>query len=41
MTERDQTLSPERQPEDHDKALRPQTLDEFIGQAEALSLIHI
>jgi Holliday junction DNA helicase RuvB len=28
-------LRPERQPEDADRALRPQTLDEFIGQREA------
>ncbi|PYE83871.1 Holliday junction branch migration DNA helicase RuvB [Pseudoroseicyclus aestuarii] len=30
-------LSPERQPEDRDRALRPQGLAEFIGQAEARS----
>ncbi len=29
------SMRPERQPEDHDRALRPQKLDEFIGQAEA------
>jgi Holliday junction DNA helicase RuvB len=28
-------LRPDPQPEDRDRALRPQTLDEFIGQAEA------
>jgi len=28
-------VQPERQPEDNDRALRPQLLDEFIGQAEA------
>ena len=31
----DPNLRPERMPEDHDRALRPQVLDEFIGQAEA------
>ncbi|MFQ6549199.1 Holliday junction branch migration DNA helicase RuvB [Aestuariibius sp. 2305UL40-4] len=31
----DPDLRPERQPEDADRALRPQSLDEFIGQAEA------
>ncbi|KGB80580.1 ATP-dependent DNA helicase RuvB [Rhodovulum sp. NI22] len=35
MTEPDPTLRPEAQPQDADRALRPQTLDEFIGQAEA------
>lgn len=33
--ERAQEFSPDRQPEDLDRALRPQLLDEFIGQAEA------
>ncbi|HPD93711.1 MAG TPA: AAA family ATPase, partial [Pararhodobacter sp.] len=35
MTSPDQTLRPDRQPEDADRALRPQMLDEFIGQHEA------
>ncbi len=35
MTNADPTLRPEPQPGDNDRALRPQTLDEFIGQAEA------
>ncbi len=35
MTAPDPTLRPDAQPEDVDKALRPQTLGEFIGQAEA------
>ena len=35
MTSPDQTLRPEAQPMDADRALRPQVLDEFIGQAEA------
>lgn len=35
MTEPDPTLRPDRQPEDADRALRPQSLDEFIGQRDA------
>ena len=35
MSEPDPTLRPEARPEDADRALRPQGLDEFIGQAEA------
>ena len=35
MSEPDPTLRPEPLPEDNDRALRPQGLDEFIGQAEA------
>jgi Holliday junction DNA helicase RuvB len=35
MSEPDPTLRPAPQPEDADRALRPQTLDEFIGQADA------
>ncbi|MBE0413494.1 Holliday junction branch migration DNA helicase RuvB [Yoonia sp.] len=35
MTQPDPTLRPAPQPEDTDRALRPQTLDEFIGQREA------
>ncbi len=35
MNEPDPTLRPEQQPGDSDRALRPQGLDEFIGQAEA------
>ncbi|MGV6812106.1 MAG: Holliday junction branch migration DNA helicase RuvB [Brevirhabdus sp.] len=31
----DPTLRPDAQPEDADRALRPQVLDEFVGQAEA------
>lgn len=31
----DPTLRPDRQPEDADRALRPQSLDEFIGQRDA------
>ena len=35
MEQPDPTLRPEPRPEDADRALRPQTLDAFIGQAEA------
>ncbi|MFQ1699155.1 Holliday junction branch migration DNA helicase RuvB [Loktanella agnita] len=35
MSEPDPTLRPAPQPEDADRALRPQTLDEFIGQRAA------
>lgn len=35
MIDSDPTLRPERQAEDFDRALRPQMLDEFIGQQEA------
>ncbi len=35
MSEPDPTLRPEKRPEDADRALRPQALSEFIGQAEA------
>lgn len=35
MSEPDPTLRPERQADDADRALRPQSLDEFIGQADA------
>ncbi|MEN8710429.1 MAG: Holliday junction branch migration DNA helicase RuvB [Paracoccaceae bacterium] len=35
MSEPDPTLRPEALPEDSDRALRPQTLDDFVGQAEA------
>ncbi len=35
------TLRPDRQPEDHDRALRPQMLDEFIGQADARANLRV
>ena len=37
MTDRDPALNPDRQPDDgdNDRALRPERLDDFIGQAEA------
>lgn len=41
MSEPDPTLRPERQPEDADRALRPQTLDEFIGQRDARANLKI
>ena len=41
MTEPDPTLRPEPRPEDQDRALRPQVLDEFIGQAEARANLRI
>ncbi|MCK4712270.1 MAG: AAA family ATPase, partial [Marinosulfonomonas sp.] len=41
MTEPDPTLRPEPRPEDADRALRPQVLDEFIGQAEARSNLRV
>jgi Holliday junction DNA helicase RuvB len=41
MTQPDPTLRPDRQPEDTDRALRPQTLDEFIGQREARANLKI
>ena len=34
MTDPDPIIRPDRRPEDEDRALRPQTLSEFIGQAE-------
>ena len=34
MTDPDPIIRPDRRPEDEDRALRPQTLAEFIGQAE-------
>ena len=35
MSDIDPTVRPDPLPEDHDRALRPQILDEFVGQAEA------
>ena len=35
MSDPDQTLRPDAQPEDADRALRPQSLDSFVGQAAA------
>jgi Holliday junction DNA helicase RuvB len=41
MAEPDPTLRPDRQPEDADRALRPQLLDDFIGQAEARANLRV
>lgn len=41
MSEPDPTLRPAPLPEDHDRALRPQTLDDFVGQAEARANLRI
>lgn len=41
MTQPDPILDPTRQPEDADRALRPQGLDEFIGQAEARANLRV
>ncbi len=41
MAESDPSLRPEAQPEDHDRALRPQTLDDFVGQAEARANLRV
>jgi len=41
MNEPDPTLRPEARPEDKDRALRPQVLDEFIGQAEARANLRV
>jgi Holliday junction resolvasome RuvABC ATP-dependent DNA helicase subunit len=35
MNEPDPIVRPDRQSEDADRALRPQTLDDFIGQRDA------
>ncbi|WP_417256631.1 Holliday junction branch migration DNA helicase RuvB [Celeribacter halophilus] len=37
----DPTLRPDRQPEDTDRALRPQVLEEFIGQHEARANLRV
>ncbi|MCI2397934.1 Holliday junction branch migration DNA helicase RuvB [Aliiroseovarius subalbicans] len=41
MTEPDPTLRPEPRPEDADRALRPQLLSDFIGQAEARANLRV
>jgi len=33
------TLSPQRQPDDKDAALRPKSLGEFVGQEAALGTV--
>ena len=41
MSEPDPTLRPEPLPEDFDRSLRPQMLDDFIGQAEARANLRV
>jgi len=41
MNEPDPTLRPEPRPEDSDRALRPQYLDDFIGQKEARANLRV
>ncbi|RAP42492.1 Holliday junction branch migration DNA helicase RuvB [Rhodovulum viride] len=41
MTGPDPMLRPEARPEDSDRALRPETLDAFIGQAEARANLRV
>ena len=41
MTDADPTLRADPLPEDNDRALRPQALDEFIGQAEARANLRV
>ncbi|PTW50184.1 Holliday junction branch migration DNA helicase RuvB [Rhodovulum kholense] len=41
MTGPDPLLRPEARPEDSDRALRPETLDAFIGQAEARANLRV
>ncbi|MHA6347252.1 Holliday junction branch migration DNA helicase RuvB [Roseivivax sp. CAU 1761] len=41
MAEPDPTLRPEKMAEDRDRALRPQSLDDFVGQAEARANLRV
>lgn len=41
MTEPDPTLRPDPQPQDADRALRPQSLDAFVGQGEARANLRV
>lgn len=41
MSDIDPTVRPAPLPEDHDRALRPQLLEEFIGQAEARANLRV
>ena len=34
-------ISPQQQPQDMDRALRPQTLDDFVGQADARANLRV
>ncbi len=39
--DKNRPLSPQEQPQDLDRALRPQTLDDFVGQAEARANLRV
>lgn len=39
--EQQRPISPQKQPEDLDRALRPQTLDDFVGQADARANLRV
>jgi holliday junction DNA helicase RuvB len=41
MTAPDPTLRPEPRPEDQDRAMRPQSLDDFVGQADARANLRV
>ncbi|MGB1034140.1 MAG: Holliday junction branch migration DNA helicase RuvB [Primorskyibacter sp.] len=41
MTDPDPALRPDPMPEDHDRALRPQQLGDFVGQAEARANLRV
>ena len=41
MTQTDPILRPDPLPEDSDRALRPQLLDDFVGQAEARANLRV
>ncbi|MGY9047566.1 MAG: AAA family ATPase, partial [Rhodobacterales bacterium] len=41
MAAADPSMSPEAQPEDYDRALRPKMLDDFVGQAEAKANLRV
>lgn len=41
MTQPDPTLRPDRLPEDQDRALRPERLEDFVGQADARANLRV
>jgi holliday junction DNA helicase RuvB len=41
MTQPDPTLRPDKLPEDQDRALRPERLEDFVGQAEARANLRV
>ena len=41
MSEPDPTLRPDPLPEDHERSLRPQALEDFIGQSEATANLRV